>query len=113
MSWRSPRELACAALSVALGLIAGWLDLQVTEVIVTIVALYVSGMIPGLIQPSAAWRWALLVVIGLPVMALIAMLFRMQTAAPVHLDLRVTAVALVFTLLGTYSGVFVRYVLRT
>ncbi|MGW8316929.1 MAG: hypothetical protein ACWGNV_15135 [Bacteroidales bacterium] len=112
-SRRSPRDLVCLALSIAFGLIVGWLDLHVTEVIVTIVALYVSGMIPGLIQPSAAWRWALLIVIGLPVLKLIAIVFNMQTAEPVHLDLRITLVALVITLLGTYSGVFIRYVLRT
>lgn len=112
-SWRSPRDLACVVLALALGLFVGWLDLHVTEVMVTILVLLVSGLLPGLIQPGAAWRWPLLIAIGLPVMAFVAVKSGMQTAEPVHPDVLITIVALVFALLGAYIGVFVRYLTRT
>ena len=112
-SWCSPFDLACTALAVALGLVAGWLDLHVTEVIVTILALMTGGLLLGLIQPKAAWRWALLIAIGLPLMAIVAIKFSLRTAEPVQPDIRISIVALVFASLGAYIGVFIRYILRT
>jgi hypothetical protein len=112
-SWGSTRDLLCTALAVALGLVVGWLDLHVTEVLVTILSLLASGLLPGLLQPSAAWRWALLIAIGLPLMELIAIKFSLPTAEPVQLDLRIALVALVFAMLGAYVGVFIRYIMRT
>lgn len=112
-SWRSSRDLACTALALALGLVVGWLDLHVTELIVTILALLTFGMLLGLVQPTAEWRWAVLIAIGLPIMELIAIKFSMQTAEPVQLDLRITMVALVFALMGAYIGVIIRYIIRT
>jgi hypothetical protein len=112
-SWRSPRDLACTALALFLGLVAGFLDLQVTEVIVTILALLIFGLLLGLLQPSAAWRWAILIVIGLPIMELVAMIIGLQTAEPTRFDLRISLVALVFALFGAYIGVFIRHMVRT
>lgn len=110
--WHSSRDLACLALAVTLGLIVGWLDLHVTEVIVTIIALLTFGLLLGLVQPTGAWRWALLIAIGLPIMELIAKNFNLQTAEPVRFDISITIVALAFALLGTYLGVFIRYNLQ-
>ncbi len=100
-SWRSPTDLACTALAVFLGLGIGWLDLHVTEVVVTIVSLLAVGMVLGLLQPFAAWRWALLIALGLPMMATVALLAGMRTAEPVHLDAAITLVALAFALVGS------------
>jgi hypothetical protein len=113
ISWRSPRNLACTVLAVVLGLVAGWIDLHVTEVVVTILALFTFGLLPGLIQPTAAWRWSLLIAIGLPFMAIGAITFGLRTPEPVHVDFRITLVALVFALVGAYTGVFIRYMIRT
>jgi MFS family permease len=112
-SWRSSRDLVCTALAVALGVVVGWIDMHVTEVIVTILALVAFGLILGLVQPAAAWRWALLIAVGLPIMELVAIKFNLQTAEPVHLELRITIVALGFSLLGAYIGVFIRYLMHT
>lgn len=111
--WRSPRDLACTALAVALGLVVGWLDLHVTEVSVTILALMTFGLLLGLIQPAAAWRWALLIAIELPIMAIGAIKLGLRTVEPVQPDLRITLVALVFALLGAYIGAFIPYIMRS
>jgi hypothetical protein len=105
---RSARDLACALLAAAAGLGIGWLDLHTTEVTVTVVTLVAAGMVLGAVRPRAAWRWAVLIALGLPVMASIAKLGGMRTAEPVRLDPRITLVALAFALVGSYSGALLR-----
>ncbi len=111
--WRSPCDLFCTMLAFALGLCVGWLDLHTTEVSVTIVALLAAGLLLGLLQPAAAWRWGVLLAIGLPALEAIAMLSGMRTAEPVKLDPRIALVALAFALVGSYSGALVRRALET
>lgn len=101
----------CTALAVAIGLGIGWLDLHTTEVTVTILSLLFGGFLLGLLAPNAAWRWAVLLALGLPAMALIGQLLRVRTAEPIRLDLRVALVALAFALVGCYGGVMVRRIL--
>jgi hypothetical protein len=107
-SWHSPYDLGCTALALALGLGTGWLDLHATEVTVTILALLASGFLLGLLQPAAAWRWALLLAVGLPIMELVGRVMHVQTPEPIRLDPRVALVALAFALVGCYAGVLVR-----
>ena len=107
-SWRSPYDLFCTALAFALGLCIGWVDIHTTEVSVTIVALLGAGLVLGLLQPRAAWRWAVLLAIGLPVVEALGRLAGVRTAEPITLDPRVTLVALGFALVGCYAGVLVR-----
>lgn len=107
---RSGSDLACTVLAAAAGLGIGWLDLHATEVVVTIVPLLAAGLLLGLLGPKAAWRWAALIAVGLPVMAVGARLSGIRTAEPVALDPRTTLVALAFALGGTYAGVLVRHV---
>jgi hypothetical protein len=107
-SERFSYDLACAALAIAVGLGIGWLDLHTTEVIVTVVALLAGGIAFGLLQPKAPWRWAVLLALGLPLMAAAAKLSGMHTAEPVRLDPRIALVALAFALAGSYTGALLR-----
>jgi hypothetical protein len=107
-SRKSRHNAICATLAVVIGLGIGWLDLHTTEVIVTILALLLAGLLLGLLQPTAAWRWAVLLTLGLPAMAVIGRLLRVPTAEPIRLDPRVALVALAFALVGCYGGVAVR-----
>jgi MFS family permease len=107
-TWRSPYDLTCTALALVLGLAVGWLDLHATEVTVTILGLLASGLLLGFLQPVAAWRWALLLALGLPVMAAFGLQVRLETPEPIRLDPRVALVALAFALSGSYLGALVR-----
>jgi len=78
-----------------MGLGIGWLDLHATEVFLTILALLLAGLLLGLLQPTAAWRWAL----------------RVRTAEPIRVDPRIALVAVAFALVGCYGGVVVRRIL--
>lgn len=106
--WRSPRDFACTVFSVVLAVAIGWLDLHAAEVSITILALLIAGIFLGSFRPAAAWRWAILVSLGLPAMTTIARVFGLQTSEPARLDLRIMLAAFLFTLAGTYAGVFVR-----
>lgn len=106
------RSAICAALAVALALGIGWIDLHTTEVVVTVLALLLAGLLLGLLQPRAAWRWAVLLALGLPSMAAVGRLLRVRTAEPIQLDPRIALVALAFALVGCYTGVVVRRMSR-
>lgn len=101
-----------AVLAVVLGLGVGWLDLHTTEVAVTILPLLLASLLLGLLQPVAAWRWALLLALGLPVMAVVALLLKVVTTEPIQLNPRITLVALAFALVGCYLGVAIRRLLN-
>jgi hypothetical protein len=104
----SPQGVIASTIAVICGLGVGWLDLHTTEVSVTILGLTLSGLLVALVQPKAAWRWALLLALGLPAMALVGRWLRMGTAEPIRLDLRIVLVALAFALVGCYVGVALR-----
>ena len=103
-SWRSRYDLICTVLAVGLGLVVGWIDLHTTEVSVTIVALLGTGLLLGIVQPVAAWRWAVLIVLGIPIMEAFAVITGTPTAEPVRFDVRIVLVTFVFALLGSYGG---------
>jgi len=109
--WNSGPNAICTALAVAMGLGIGWLDLHVTEVFLTILALLLAGLLLGLLRPTGAWRWAVLLALGLPAMAVVGRLLRVRTAEPIRLDPRIALVALAFALVGCYGGVVVRRIL--
>lgn len=95
-------------LAVVLSLSIGWLDLHTTEVVVTIVPLLLAGFVLGMVQPAAAWRWALLLAAGLPAVALVARVLAVSTAEPSRLDPRIAVAAFVFALVGCYVAVAIR-----
>jgi len=107
-SWSSRQNAICTALAVAIGLGIGWLDLHTTEVVVTVLALVLAGFFLALLQPKGAWRWAVLLALGIPVMAVAGQVLRIRTAEPIQMDPRIALVALGFALVGCYSGVVVR-----
>ncbi len=108
MSGRSGPTRLCAVLAAALGLGIGWLDLHTTEVIVTILALLSAGLVLGLLKPVGAWRWAILLALGLPAMAELGRLFGVRTPEPIHFDPRVCLFALMVGFVGCFAGVAVR-----
>jgi hypothetical protein len=107
------RDAAWIALAAVAGLGVGWLDLQTTEVAVTILALLSAGLLLGLLEPRGAWRWAVLLALGLPAMATVGRLLHVPTAEPIRVDPRIALAALAFASVGCYGGVVVRRVTRS
>jgi hypothetical protein len=112
MNAATRRSRYTVGLAVVLGLGIGWLDLHTTEVSVTILALLSTGLLLGLLQPIAAWRWAVLLGLGLPVVATVGHLLGMRTAEPIRLDPRIVLVGFAFGRVGCYAGVVIRRAAR-
>lgn len=106
--YNSLQSAFCVVLALALGLGIGWLDPHTTEVSVTIGALLLAGFLLGLLQPNAAWRWAVLLALGLPLMGAIGIWSGTTTAEPIHVDPRIALIALGLSLVGCYSGAVLR-----
>ena len=64
-----------------------------------------AGLVLGLLKPVAAWRWALLLVLGLPVVTGCGHFLGVHTDEPIRLDPRVWLLSLAVGLLGYYTGV--------
>ncbi len=108
---RHPQVGAAAmipVLAIVLGLGIGWLDLHTTEVTVPIVGLLAAGLFCGTLQPRGAWRWALLLAVGVPAMQAVALWLDLDTAEPVRLDARPVLVVAAFALIGCYVGAGLR-----
>jgi hypothetical protein len=97
---------------VVLALGVGWLDLHTTEMSVTIAALLSAGVLLGLLQPIAAWRWAVLLALGLPLVAAAGRVLGVHTAEPIRLDPRIALVGFLFGLVGCYIGVAAKRMAR-
>lgn len=104
----SSYDIASTVLAAGLGLFAGWVDLHTTEVTATIVVLLAASLLMGVVQPKGAWRWALILALGLPAMVLVSRTRGLSTAEPVRLDIRIVLVAFGFGLIGAYIGVAFR-----
>lgn len=108
----TPRDLAAALMALALGALVGWLDLQVTEVSITIGALLSAGFVAAVFHPVAPWRWAGCIAVGLPVMAALAGPLDIRTAEQVHPDVLTTLVAAGCSLAGAYGGALLRNIIK-
>ena len=111
-SWLSLYDITCSGIAIIFGIVIGWFDLHTTEVTVTIVSLLIAGIILGLLQPNRAWRWSVLIVLGLPAMVIYVHLIGLQTTEPSRIDIRIIFVSLMFALFGPYIGVLLRSIMR-
>lgn len=98
--------------AVATALAIGWLDLQTTEVTSTVVALLLGALLLSLVQPRAAWRWAVMLALGLPLVAEAGLLLGLPSAEPIRVDPLVALVGLAFASVGCLVGVLIRAALR-
>lgn len=92
-------------LALHLGLLVGLTDLRTDDPQLPALLLITFGLFLGFAQPRAAWRWALVLGLWIPVLGLIA-----RTAGVTNAqlsDVLVSLVGLVPALVGVYAGVFV------
>jgi ABC-type multidrug transport system permease subunit len=89
------RDVLAYPISVVLGLLAGWLDLKVGDLLLTAVAVMIFTMFLGITWPRRPWRWLLLLAVGVPVVRGIAYFF---------LGERVSRAQVMESLLGFLTG---------
>jgi hypothetical protein len=103
----------CTALALAGGLIAGLIDFNATEPQPAALLVLIFAGILGLIQPRDAWRWAIIVALGLPLAHLSLRQLGWQPRDPVSPGEYATLIALIPAFIGAYGGVLVRRVIQT
>lgn len=93
-------------LALYLGLLVGLTDLRTDDPQLPVLLLLTFGLFLGFARPQAAWRWALVLGLWIPVLGWIARAAGVTNAQ--FSDVLFSLVALVPALIGAYAGVLVR-----
>jgi hypothetical protein len=97
-------------LAVALAMFTGFVDMHNDEVQAALLVILVGSATLAFIEPRAAWRWALILGLSIPVTYLIVPLVDYTT--PFQMDSYWgTFLAFVPAFIGAYGGVFLRWLI--
>jgi hypothetical protein len=88
-----------AALS---GMLAGWLDIKVGDLLLTAMAVLAACMLFGILSPRKPWRWVLLVGVFVPVVEWLAYFFLSQK--PQRAQIYESFLAFVPGIAGAFGG---------
>jgi hypothetical protein len=105
-SWRS--TAVCALLALVGGLFAGVIDSNATEPQPAALLVLIFAGLLGFAQPRNAWRWAIIVTLGLPLAQVSLRLLGAQPRDPVSPGEYATLIALIPAFIGAYGGVLIR-----
>lgn len=100
-------EVGLALLSVTLGALIGYGDYYASEVQGSVLLLLLFPFGLALTEPRGAWRWGLLVGLGVPCAHLLGLALRLPPPYPVQPNVLATFLALIPALLGAGIGALV------
>ncbi len=103
----------CAILALVAGLLTGAVDFNATEPQPAALMVLVFAGILGFSQPRNAWRWAIIVALGLPLAQLLLLQFGFHPRDPVGPGVYGTLIALIPAFIGAYGGVLLRRVIQS
>ena len=95
------------------GFLAGAVDFNNNEPQAAVIVIVVLAGLLGFIQPRKAWRWALIVGLGIPIVYLIATALGYQSKGVPEPGWYASLMALIPAFISTYCGVLLRKVLST
>jgi hypothetical protein len=75
---KSESDLIYYVLAVGFGVLAGWLDIKVGDLLLTAMVVLAANMLLGILRPRRPWRWVLLVGVFVPVVEWLAYFFLSQ-----------------------------------
>jgi ABC-type multidrug transport system permease subunit len=107
------RDGLFALLSFAGGLIAGWVDFNNDEPQAAAIVVILCAALLGFAQPRNAWRWAIVIALGIPVVYLIATTLGLQPRTPPEPGLYASLLALIPSFISAYGGVLIRKVISS
>jgi hypothetical protein len=84
------------------GALAGWLDIEVGDLLLTAMAVLTANMLLGFLNPRNPWRWVLVVGIFVPIVDWLAYFFLSQK--PERAQIYESFLAFVPGIAGAYGG---------
>jgi ABC-type multidrug transport system permease subunit len=99
-------DLLFYILAVVLGILAGWLEIQVRDLLFTALLVLAPCILLGVIRPRKPWRWAVLIGIFVPIADLMA--FLVMTQKPSRAQIYESLLVFLPALVGSYGGAFMR-----
>ncbi len=101
-------DLLCMAMAVLGGLIAGAVDFRNDEPQAAVIIIVAFAGLLGFVQPKKAWRWAIIVGLGVPAVYLIFTALGYQSKSVPEPGWYASLIALIPAFLSTYGGVLLR-----
>jgi hypothetical protein len=106
-------DVLCIALAVIGGFLAGAVDFNNDEPQAAVIVIVAFTGLLGFSQPRKAWRWALIVGLGVPIVYLIATVLGYQSKSAAEPGWYASLIALIPAFVSTYCGVLLRKVIST
>jgi len=75
---KAARDRLYYALAALSGVLAGWLDIKVSDLLLTAMVVLMANMLLGFLSPRRPWRWVLLVGVFVPIVEWLAYFFLSQ-----------------------------------
>ena len=93
-------------LAVAFGILAGWVDLKVGDLLFTALLVVAPCMLLGVLRPERPWRWVVVIGICVPLVELIGYLLLLQR--PYRAQVYESFLAFLPGIAGAYGGAALR-----
>ena len=101
-------DVLCIALAVIGGFLAGAVDFNNDEPQAAVIVIMAFTGLLGLIQPRKAWRWGLIVGLGVPIVYLIATALSYHSKSAGEPGWYASLIALIPAFISAYCGVLLR-----
>jgi hypothetical protein len=89
-------------LAASAGAVAGWVDIRISDLLLTAMVVLVANMLLGLLRPRRPWRWVLLVGLFVPLVEWLAYFFLSEK--PDRAQIYESFLAFVPGIAGAYGG---------
>src|SRR5581483_1114061 len=97
-------------LAVTFGMLAGWVEVQVRDLLFTAPLVLAPAILLGTLRPAKPWRWTILLGIFVPIADLLAYFLLRQR--PDRAQIYESFLVFLPALVGAYGGAFMRGVLN-
>ena len=111
MTWARYRwqvDVVCIAIAFVGAFLAGAMDFNNDEPQAAVIVIVVFAGLLGFIQPRKAWRWAIIVGLGVPTVYLIATALGYHSKSVPEPGWYASLIALIPAFISTYCGVLLR-----
>jgi len=104
------RDIGFYVFAVGLGMVAGWVDIKVGDLLFTALLVLAPCMMLGLMRPARPWRWVLVVGAMVPLAELLA--YFLLSQKPARAQVYESFLAFLPGIAGAYGGALLHHAIR-